>query len=168
MFLCHLGESWRFSFYRLEKISGCCSVTQSCLTLYPTECSMPGFPLLFPLLSPRICSNSFPLSWGSHPIILSSLAPFSFCPQYFPTSGSFAVSWLIASGGQNIGATASASVLPMNIQYQFPLGLTGLIFLLSKGHSRVFSCTTVQKHQFFNTQPALWFSTHIDVWLLRK
>ena len=80
--------------------------------------------------------------------------PFSSCPQFFPASGSFPVSWLFASCGQNIGA--SASVLPMNIQGWFPLGFTGLISLLSKGLSRVFSNTTVQKHQFFTAQLSLW------------
>ena len=78
----------------------------------------------------------------------------SFCPQSFPMSGSFPMSWFFASGGQSIGASASASVLPMNIQSWFPLGLTGLISLQSKGLSRVFSSTTVWKHQFFSAQPA--------------
>ena len=82
----------------------------------------------------------------------SSVIPFSSCPQSFPASGSFPVSWLFASDGQSIGASASASVLPMNIQYWFPLGLTDVTFLLSKRLSRVFSSTTVQKHQFFGAQ----------------
>ena len=98
--------------------------------------------------------------------ISSSAAPFSFCLQSFPVSGSFPVSWLFASGGQSIGA--SASVLPMNIEDWFPLGLTGLISLQSKGLSRVFSDTTVQKHQFFGTQPSLSFNSHIHTWLLEK
>ena len=104
--------------------------------------------------SPRACSNSCPLSWWCHPTILSSVVPFSFCLPSFPASGSFQMSQLFASGGQSIGASASTSVLPMNIQGWSPLGYTGLSFLLSKGLSRVFSNTTVQKRQFFSTQPS--------------
>ena len=106
--------------------------------------------------SPRVCSNSCPLSWWCHPTISSSITHFSSCPQPFPASGSFPKSWLFASGGKRIAALASASVLPMNIQNWFPLGLTGLISLLSKGLSRVFSSTTVQRQQFFGTQSSLW------------
>ena len=91
--------------------------------------------------------------------------PFT-CPQLFP--GSFPMSWLFASGGQGIGASASASVLPVNIQGWFPLGLTHSISLQSKGLLRVFSSTTVQKHQFFGTQPSLWSNSHICTGLLRK
>ena len=87
--------------------------------------------------------------------------PFSSCLQSFPASGSFPMSWLFAPGGQSIGASASTSVLPINIQGWFPLGLTGLISLQSKGLSRVFSNTTVQKHQFFGTQLSLWSNSHI-------
>ena len=85
------------------------------------------------------------------------------CLQSFPASGSFPVSWLFTSGGQNIGASDSASVLPVNIQGGFPSGLTGLISLLSKGLSRVFSNTIVQKHQFFSTQLSLWSKSHIHM-----
>ena len=102
--------------------------------------------LICPPLSPGVCSNSCPLSQWCYPPISSSVVPFSCCPQFFPVSGSFPMSWLFASGGQSIGA--SASVLPMNILDWFPLGLTGLISLLSKGLSRVFCSTTIQKHQF--------------------
>ena len=97
------------------------------------------------------CSNSCPSSW-CHPTISSSVVPFS-CSQSLSASGSFLMSQLFASGGQSIGA--SASVLPMNMQDWFPLGLTGLISLQSKGLSRVFSNTTVQKHQFFEAQLSL-------------
>ena len=86
-----------------------------------------------PSLSPRVCSNSCPLSWWCHPTILSSVSPFSSCLQSFPASGSFPMSQFFVSGGQSIGASSSASVLPMNIQDWFPLGLTGLISLQSKG-----------------------------------
>ena len=100
-----------------------------------------------PSPTPRACSNSCPLSRWCHPTISSSVIPFSSCLQSFPASGSFPVSWLLASGGQSIGASVWASVLPMNIQDWFPLGWTGLISLWSKGLPRVFSNTTVQKHQ---------------------
>ena len=105
-----------------------------------------------PSLSPGVCSDSCPLSPWYHPTISSSVAPFSSCLQSFPASGSFPMSWLFTSGGQSIGTSALASVLPMNIQGWFPLGLIGLISLLSKGFSKVFYSTTVQKHQFFGSQ----------------
>ena len=120
-----------------------------------------------PRLSPRVCSNSCPLSQWCHPNISSSVTPFSSCLQSFPASGSFPVSQLFASGGQSIGASASASVLPMNIQDWFPLGWTGWISLQSKGLSRVFN-TTVQKHQFFRVQPSLWSNSHVCTWLMEK
>ena len=103
-----------------------------------------------PSPTPRTCSNSCPWSRWCHPAISSFVIPFSSCLQSFPASGSFPVSQLTTSGGQNIGASASASVTPMNIQDRVPLGLTGLISLQSKGLSRVFSKTTVEKHQFFS------------------
>ena len=99
--------------------------------------------------------------------ILSSVVPFS-CLQSFPASGSFSVSQLFALGGQIIGASASATVLPMNIHGWFPFGLTALISLLSNRVSRVFSNTTVQKHQFFGAQPVLWSNSQICTWLLEK
>ena len=116
--------------------------------------------------SPRVCSNSCPLSQWCHPIISSSITPFPSCPQSFPASGSFPKSGLFASGGQNVGA--AASVLPMNIQGWFTLALTGLISLQSKGLSRVFSNTTIQKHQFFSAHPSLWSNSHISAGLLKK
>jgi len=118
-------------------------------------------------VSPNSCSNSCLLSWWSHPTISSTIAPFS-CPQSFPASRSFPASWLLASGGQRTGASASASALPMNIQDKFPLGLIGLIPLQSGGLSRVFSSTTVKKHQFFGAQSSLWSTTHIRTWLLEN
>ena len=107
-----------------------------------------------PSLSPGICSNSYLLSWSCHPTILSSVTIFSSCPQSFPASGSFPISWLFISSRQIIRALASASVLSMTIQSWFPLGWTSLI-LLSKGLSKVFSSITVWKHQFFSGQPSL-------------
>ena len=120
--------------------------------------------LIWPSLSPWVCSNSYPLCQWCHPTISSSVAPFSSCPQSFPASGSFPISQLLESGGQNIGASASASVLPMNVQGRFLLGLTDLI-LLYKGLSRVFSSSTVWKHQFCGTQPSLRSNPHIHTWL---
>ena len=102
-----------------------------------------------PSPTPRACSNSGPLSRWCHPAISSSVDSFSFCPQSFPASGSFPMSRIFASCAQSIGASASASVLPMNIQDWFPLGWTGLISLQSRGVSRIFSSTIVLKHQFF-------------------
>ena len=124
-----------------------------------------------PSLSPGVCSNSSPLSQWCHLTISSSVAPFSFCFQPFPASGSFPLSQLFVWGGQSIGALASASILPMNTQGWFPLGLTGwisLISLLSEGLSRVFSSTTTWKHQFFDTQPSLWSNIHTVTSLLGK
>ena len=101
---------------------------------------------------PRACSNSCPSSRWCRPTISSSVVPFSSCHQFFPASGSFPMSLFFASAGQSIGISASASVLPMNIQDWSPLGWTGWVSLQSKGLSRVFSNTTVQKHQFFSAQ----------------
>ena len=109
-----------------------------------------------PSPTPGAYSNSHSSHQWCHPIILSSVIPFSSCLQSFPASGSFQMSRFFASGGQNNGASASASVLPMNTQDWSPLGWTGWISLQSKGLSRVFSNTTVQKHQFFHTQLFLW------------
>ena len=119
-----------------------------------------------PSLSPGVCLNPCPLCQWCYPTISSSVVLFFSCPQSFPASGSFPMNQLFASGGQSIGA--SASVLPMNIQGRFPLGLTDLISLLSKGLSRVFSSTTVWKHQFFCSKPSLWSNSHIHTWLLEK
>ena len=120
-------------------------------SLWPNELQHARFPC--PSLSPRVFSNSWWLSQWGHPTSSSSVVPFPSCLQSFPASGSFSKSWLYVSGGQSIGA--SASVLPLNIQGWIPLGLTGLISLMPKGLSRVFSSTTVWKHQFFGAQPSL-------------
>ena len=130
------------------------SVTQSCPTLCdPMNRSTPGLPVKSP--TPGVYSNSCPLSWRCHPTISSSVICFSSFPQSFPASGSCQMSQFFASGGQSIGVSASTSVLPMNTQDLFPLGLMGLISLQSKGLSRFFSNTTVQKHQFFGAQLSL-------------
>ena len=121
-----------------------------------------------PSPTPRAYSNSCPSSWWFHPTISSSVVPISSCLQSFPASGSFLMSQFFTSGGQSIGISASASVLPMNIQDWFPLGWTSWISLQSKGLSRVFSNTTVWKHQFFGAQPSLWSNSHVHTWLLEK
>ena len=136
----------------------------SCVQLFVISWSV-ACQLLCLLLSPGVCSNSCPLSpWCyltilCHPLLL---------PYSFPTSGYFPVSWLFSSGGQSIGASASASVLTVNIQGWFPLRLTSLISLQSRGFWGVFSSTTSRKHQFFGAQPSLWSSFHICTWLLAK
>ena len=133
------------------------SVQFSCLvmsnSLQPHETQHARPPCPSP--TPRVYPNPCPLSRWCHPTILSSVVPFSSCPQSFPASGSFPMSQLFPSGGQSIGVSASTSVLPMNTQDWSPLGWTGLISLQSKGCSRVFSNTTVQKHQLFSAQISL-------------
>ena len=145
----------------------CCSVAQLC----PTLCDRHGRQHIrspCPSRPPRVCPSSCPLNWWGHLTISSSVALFSFCLQSFPPSRSFPMSLLFTLGGQSIGASASASVLPMSIQGWFPLGLTSLISLQSKEFSTVFSSTTIWKHQFFNIQPSLWSSFHVCTWLLEK
>ena len=124
--------------------------------------------LPYPSPTPGACSNSCPLSRWYHLTISSSVVPFSSFLQSFPALGSFQMSQLFALGGQSIGVSASASVFSMNIQDWFPLILTGLISLQSKGLSRVFSNTKVQKHQFFGAQSSLWSNSHIHTGLLEK
>ena len=123
------------------------------------DCSTPGLPVNHQL-PPGVHSNSCPLSQWCHPTISSSVTSFSSRLQSFPASGSFPVSQFFASGGQSIGVSASASVLPMNIQDWFPLGWTCWISLQSNGLSRVFSNTTVQKHQFLGAQLSVFPLSH--------
>ena len=144
-------------------MSPCCSVVSD--SLWPHGLQYARLPCLSP--PPGVYSNSCPLSRWCHPTISSSVVPFS-RPQSFPASGSFPMSQLFTSGGQSIGVSASASVLPINLQDLFLLGWTSLISLLSKGLSRVFSNITVQKRQFFSSQLCLWFNSHIHTWLLEK
>ena len=134
------------------------SVSQSSqsvrLTLWePMDCSTPGFPVYHQLPELAQLMSIESVTPSNHLILCH---PFSSNFQSFPASGSFQMSQFFASGGQSIGASASPSVLPMNIPDGFPLGLTDLIFLQSKGLSRVFSSPTVQKHQFFDTHLSLW------------
>ena len=117
-----------------------------------------------PSPSPGACPNPCSLSQWCH-TVLSSAVSFSSYLQSFPALGSFLMGWLFISGDQSIGASASTSVLPVNIQDLFPLWFTGFFSLQSKGLSRVFPNTTVQKHQFFSIQPSLWSNSHIHTWL---
>ena len=130
---------------------------------WTAACQLP----LFSIISWSLQSNSWPLSCWYYLIISSSAIPF-FCLQSFPASGSLPMSRLFPSDGQSIWASASALVLPMSTQGWFLLGFTELIFLLSEGLSRVFSSTTVRKHQFFGAQSSLWFNPHIHTWPLEK
>ena len=174
---CHVFGSCWLSIYSMcvwysTRCEGCSllSVTKSCPTLHdPMDCSMPGFSVHHQLPCPTpTCSNSGPLSRWCHTTISSSAVPFSSCLLSFPASGSFPMSQFFASGGQSIGASASASILPKSIQGWFSLRLTGLISLLSKGLSRVFSSTTIRKHQFFGTLSSLLSSSHIHTWQLER
>ena len=146
----------------------CSSVTQLVVSdsLLPRGLQHARFPCSS--LSLRACSNSCPLNRWCHPTMSFSFIPFSSCLQSFPTSGSFLISQFFTSGGRSTRASASTSVLPMNIQDWFPLGLTDFISLLSKRLSRVFSNAAVQKHQFFGAQISLWSNSCIHTWLLEK
>ena len=148
----------------LHSVQFSCSVMSDSLQPHGLQHARPPCP------SPTtgVHSKSCPLSQWCHPTISSSVVPFSSGFQSFPASGYFPVSQFFASGGQSIGVSASASVLPMNIQGWFPLQLTSWISLLSKGLSRVFSNTTAQKHQFFGAQLSLQSNSHIHTWLLEK
>ena len=141
------GANWeiRMDIYSLSSVH---SVVSN--SLWPHELQHARPPCPSP--TPGVYSNSCPLSRWCHPAISSSFVPFPSCPQSFPASGSFPMSQLFASGGQSIGVSASASVLPVNTQNSSPLGGTGWISLQSKGLSRVISNTTVQKHQFVGAQ----------------
>ena len=140
------------------------SVMSNSLQPYESQHDRPPCPSPTPGVHP----NSCPLSRWCHPAISSSVIPFSSCPQSLPASESFPMSQLIAWGGQSTGVSASASVLPMNTQDWSPLEWTGWISLESKGLSRVFSNTAVQKHQFFGAQPSSQSNSHIHTWQLEK
>ena len=137
----------------------CCSFAHLCPTLCDhMDCSTPDFFVLHYLPEFAQLMSIDSVIPSNH---LTLCHPLLFLPSVFSPSMSFPVSWLVTSGGQNTGASASISVLPMNIRSRFPLGLTGLISLLSKGLSCVLSRTTVQKHQFFSAQPSLWSNSDI-------
>ena len=139
----------------------------SCVWLFATHESQHARPPC-PSPTPRVYSNPCPLSRWCHPAISSSVVPFSSCPQSFPASGSSPMSQLFTWGSQSTGVSASASVLPVNTQDWFPSGWTGWISLQSKGLSRVFSNTIVQKHQFFSAQLSSQPNSHIHTWPLEK
>ena len=147
-------------------VSSVNSVAQSCLTLRPHEMQHTRPPCPSPI--PKVYSNSCPLSQWCYPAISSSVVSFSSCPQSLPASGSFPASQLFSWGGQSIRVSASASVLPMNTQDWSPLGWTNWISLQTKGLSRVFSNTTVEKCQFFIAQLSSQSNSHIHTWPLEK
>ena len=156
--LCNLGDldswwSWENQVSSIQFISIQFIHSVMSDSLWPHGLQHDGPPCPSP--TPGVYSNSFPLSQWCHPTISSFVIPLSSHLQSFPASGSFEMSQLVTSGGQTIGVSASASVLPMNIEDWFPLGWTGWISLQSKGLSKVFSNTTVQRHQFFGTQLSL-------------
>ena len=143
----------------ISSVQFSCSILSDSLWLHGLQHNRPPCPSS----TPRIYSNSCPLSRWCHPAISSSVITFSSCLQSFPVSGSFQMSQFFTSGGQSIGVSASASVLPTNIQDWFPLGWTGWISLQSKGLSRVSSNTTVQKHKFFGTQLSFSSIYHLSI-----
>ena len=155
---------FKISLYWFSSVQFSHSVMTDSLLPHELQHTRPPCPSPTPGVHPNPC----PLSKWCHPIISSSAVPFSFCPQSFPASGSFQMSQLFPSGGQSTGVSASTSVLPMNTQDWSPLGWTGWISLQSKGLSRVFSNTTVQKHQFFVAQLSSQSNSHIHTWPLEK
>ena len=157
---------WNWFFHRLQFSSVQFSRSVVSDSLWPHESQHARPPCPSP--TPGVHSNSCPLSRWCHPAILFSVVPFSSRPQSLPASGSFPMSQLFAWCGQSIGVSASASGLPMNIQDWSPLGRTGWISLQSKGLSRVFFNTTVQKHQFFSAQLSSQSNSHIHTWPLEK
>ena len=149
---------------KFSSVQFSCSVVSDSLQPHELQHARP----LCPSPTPGVHPNPCPLSRWCHPTISSSVVPFSSCPQSFPASRSFQMSQLFASGGQSIGISASTSVLPMNTQDWSPLGWTGWISSQSKGLSRIFSNTTVQKHQFFGAQLSSQSNSHIHTWPLEK
>ena len=141
-----------------------CSVVSDSLRPHESQHARPPCPSP----TPEVYSNTCPSSRWCNPAISSSVIPFSSCPQSLQASGSFPMRQLFASGGQSTGVSASASVLPKNTQDWSPLGWTDWISLQSKGLSRIFSNTTVQKHPFFGTQLSLQSNSHIHTWPLEK
>ena len=148
----------------ISSVQVSCSVMSDCLRPHESQHARPPCPLP----TPRVHSNSCASSWWCHPAISSSVVPFSSCPQSLPASGSFPMSQLFTWGGQSIGVSALVSVLPMNTQDWSPSEWTGWISLQSKGLSRVFSNTTLQKHQFFGAQLSSQSNSHVHTRPLEK
>ena len=157
-------NSWPKSWHYISSVQLSHSVVSDSLWPHEPQHSRPPCPS--PTLG--VNSNSCPSSQWCQPVIWSSVVPFSSCPQSLPASGSFPMSQLFPWGGQNVGVSVSTSVLPVNTQDWSLLGWTGWISLQSKRLSRVFSNTTVQKHQFFLTQLSVQSNFHIHTWLLEK
>ena len=158
------AQDWDCWIIQFSLVQFSCSVVSDSLQPHESQHARPPCPTP----TPGVYPNSCPLSQWCHPAISSSVIPFSSWPQSLPASGSFPMSQLFAWGGQSIGVSASASVLPLNTQDQSPLEWTGWISLQSKELLRVFSNTTVQKHQFFGTQPSSQSNSHIHTWPLEK
>ena len=154
-------ESTNLFCMRMYQVQFSRSVASDCLRPYESQHTRPPCPLP----TPEVYPNSCPSSQWCHPF---SMVPFSSCPQSFPASRSFQISQFFAWGGQVIGISASASILPMNTQDWSPLGWTGWVSLQSNRLSRVFSNTTVQKHQFFGAQLSSQSNSHLHTWLLEK
>ena len=159
IFLCGIRKCSQFSSVKFSR-----SVVSD--SLWPHESQHTRLPCLSP--KPRIYPNSCPLSWWCHPVISSSVVPFSSCPQSLPASESFPMSQLFSWGGQSTGASALTSFLPKKSKGWSPSEWTGWISLQSKGLSRVFSNTTVQTHQFFSIQPSSQSNSHIHTWPQEK
>ena len=159
--LCKYSKShWNVHF----SVQFSCSLVSDSLQLHESQHTR----LSWPSPTPGVYSNSCPSSWWCHPTISFSVVPFSSCPQFFTALGSFPMSQLFTSGGQSTGVSATASVLPMNTRHWSTLGRIGWNSMQSKGLSRVFSNTTVQKHQFFGTQLSSLSNSHIHTGLLEK
>ena len=156
--------SWRVGSWYGFSVQFSCSLVSDSLRPHESQHATPPCPLP----TPRVYPNPCPLRQWCHPTISSSVVPFSSCPQSLPALESFPMSQLFTWGGQSIGVSASTSVLPMNTQDWSPLGWTGWISLRSKGLSRVFSNTTVQKHQLFSAQPSSQSTSHIHTWPQEK
>ena len=156
--------SWKVMSSQFSSVRFSHSVVSDSLKPHESQHARP----LCPSPTPGVHSNTCPSSQWCHPAISSSVNPFSSCPQSLPASESLPMSQFFTRGGQSIGISASASVLPMNTRDWSPSGWTGLISLQSKGLSRVFSKTMVQKHQFFSTQLSSQSNSHIHIWPLEK
>ena len=159
-----ITDSMNMDLNKVSSVQFSSPVVSDCLQHHESQHVRPPYPSL----TPGIHSNSFPLSQWCHPTISSSVIPFFSCPQSLPASGSFPMSQLFAGGGQSVGVSVSASVLPMNTQDWSHLGWTGWISLQSKGLSRVLSNITVQKHQFFGAQLSSQSNFRIHTWPLEK
>ena len=159
----HVWNKWKWSL-TFSSVQFSHSAVSDSLLSHESQHTRPPCPSP----TPRVHSNVCPSSRWCHPVISSSVVPFSSCPQSVPASESFPMSQLFSWSGQSTGVSALVSVLPKNTQDWSPVEWTGWISLQSKGLSRVFSNTTVQKHQFFGAQPSSWSNSHIHTWPQEK